>query len=198
LKAATSLVSGPSLVLIQAGGSVGLPEASRGLKERGWPGLRRVERVVTAAGLMSMGSIGLIVVCFGKRLLEFLYGHQFGRFAGVADILALSFFVATAGLGAILSLKTTKQTNLLFHVSVVSLIVSVIAVAVLAPTLGLRGAALATLVTNSVTTFLLLMTHHRHSHKAAEAIFASAASADDAVVVVTVLAPNELEMDSVP
>ena len=57
LKAAQSLVSGPSLVLLQAGGSIGLPEASRAFEKDGWAGLQRVARWVTFAGVVSVGSV---------------------------------------------------------------------------------------------------------------------------------------------
>jgi hypothetical protein len=48
------MVAGPAGVLIQAGGSVGLPEASRAYTERGVGGLLAVARRVTAAGLASV------------------------------------------------------------------------------------------------------------------------------------------------
>ena len=88
LKAATNLVSGPSFVLIQAG-DVGLPEASKALKDHGWAGLQRVQRLVTTAGMVSVGLIALVVFLFGRQLLEAIYGHAFGQFAPVADILAV-------------------------------------------------------------------------------------------------------------
>jgi O-antigen/teichoic acid export membrane protein len=168
LKAATSLVTGPSMVLIMAGGSVGLPEASKGLKTKGWPGLRRVERTVTAAGLLSMGIILLAIVLFGSKLLDLVYGHEFGQFGSIAVIIALSYCAVSIALGAILSLKATKRTHLLFGVSILSLIVSVIVTSILVPFFGLRGAAFAMLVTCSVTAVAQLWLHHRHSRNAAE------------------------------
>ncbi len=42
LKAAQTLVAGPTGVLIIAGGSIGLPEATKAFKEKGWSGLSRV------------------------------------------------------------------------------------------------------------------------------------------------------------
>jgi len=168
LKAAQSLVSGPSLVLLQAGGSVGLPEASRALKERGWPGLRRVQRVITGAGLLSVGLIGLVVVLFGRQLLEFLYGHQFGRFGHIADVLALSMFLGAMSLGAILSLKTTKLTKYLFRRGAIALVVSVVATVVLVPFFGLAGAAAAAVARASTSAVGCLTLHWRHSRRAAE------------------------------
>lgn len=168
LRAATSLVSGPSLVLIQAGGSVGLPEASHALAQKGWPGLRKVEQVVTLAGVLSVGLIGLVVLFFGRQLLADFYGPDFGRYSLIADILAASFLATALSLGAILSLKVTKQTHHLFKMGMVNLGGLVVAVAVLAPTLGLRGAAGATLIANCLTTATVVMLHRRWSSPGSE------------------------------
>lgn len=176
LRAALSLVSGPSGVLLQTGGSIGLPEASRALRERGWPGLRRVERIVTLAGMVSVGLIGLVVVLFGSQILALLYGHQFARFAGVADVLALSFFSATVALGAVLCLKTTKLTRFVFRKSAISLIVGVIGVVVLVPIFGVIGAAWSA-VARSVTTMASTLAYHwRWSRRAAEEMAVNASA----------------------
>ena len=55
LNVAAALVWGPVGVLIQAGGSLGLPEAGRAYADKGWVGLRRVANIVTLAGLLSVG-----------------------------------------------------------------------------------------------------------------------------------------------
>jgi len=177
LKAASSLVTGPSLVLIQAGGSVGLPEASRGLKERGWPGLRRVQRSVTGAGVATMGLVLLIIVLFGQKLLEVIYGTQFGQFYTVAIVLALSYCIGTLALGAIISLKTVKHTHSLFRVNILSLPISVIATVILVPLFGILGAAYATLITCSFTAAGQCWEHFRCSRKAAESMMSSPATA---------------------
>lgn len=168
LKAATSLVSGPSLVLIQAGGSLGLPEASKALHQRGWPGLRRVQRIIAAAGMVSVGLISVAVFLFGRQLLTLLYGPSFARFAAIADILALAVFVMTIPLGAILSLKATRQTREILPASLGSLIVSIIAVVILAPLFGVVGAAEATVIGNAARSAWLLMSHWQYSRPAAE------------------------------
>src|SRR5262249_49181997 len=62
LGAAQSLVTGPANVLLQASGSIALPEASRAWEERGWPGLRRVARLISIAGVATLGLIALTVV----------------------------------------------------------------------------------------------------------------------------------------
>lgn len=187
LKAATGLVSGPAMVLIQAGGSVGLPEASRALRASGWSGLRRVQRAITAAGLITVGSIALMVVLFGAKLLDLVYGHQFGQFAPIAVIISVGWCGASLGLGAILSLKATRRTHLLFRVSVLSLVASVVATAVLVPSFGIKGAAFAIVVTYAVATSAQLIAHHRHSRQAAETLF----DEDPLGVAAAVGAPDE-------
>jgi O-antigen/teichoic acid export membrane protein len=160
-KSAASLVSGFSMVLIQAGGNIGLPEASKAFRDRGWAGLRRVEHLITLTGMVSVGAVAVVIVLFGRRLLILVYGHAFARFAVEADILAVSLLIATIGLGPILGLKATRQTRRLLPVSVGSLALSVAAMATLAPLFGVLGAAFANLIDNTARTVWLLMTHAR-------------------------------------
>ncbi len=143
LKAAQGLVNGPSTVLLQAGGSIGLPEASRAYDKSGWKALNRVGLVVTAGGVASLGLILLVLIFFGRFLLTFFYGAQFGQYASVAIIMAVSYLIMVCGLGAILKLKATKQTHLLFFVSIVAAVPSTLAVVALTPELGVIGAAYA-------------------------------------------------------
>jgi O-antigen/teichoic acid export membrane protein len=168
LKAALNLVIGPSMVPIQAAGSVGLPEASKQLAQHGWQGLQRVQRWITAVSMITVGLLVLVILFFGRDLLTLVYGPAFGRFATVADIIAISFFITTTAHGAILCLKTTRQTRSLLPVCAVSLVVSVIAIATLAPTYGIMGAAWANLIGNSVRTAGLLVAHRMSSRRGAE------------------------------
>jgi O-antigen/teichoic acid export membrane protein len=168
LRATTTLVNGPSGVLIQAGGSIGLPEGARALKERGWPGLRRVQRFVNLAGIASVGPFAVAVLVFPKQLLALIYGHQFARFASTAEILAVSYLVSAFRLGATLSLMITKQTRLLYQTGLVSLVTSLGATAVLAPLFGVVGAAEASLLSMVIVTLMQLVLHWRHSRPVAE------------------------------
>ncbi len=146
LRAAQTLVQGPALVLIQAGGSIGLPEASRALLERGWPGLRKVSIVVSAAGVASIALVGIAVVFLGGDLLRWTYGPEFSRYWPASELFALGFLISTIGLGLILILKTTRNTRSLFHVQFITLVVSIAAVSVLAVTNGVSGAAAGSIV----------------------------------------------------
>jgi O-antigen/teichoic acid export membrane protein len=151
LKAAQSLVVGPSFVLVQAGGSIGLPEASRALAERGWPGLRRVAWIVSEAGVLSVGLIGGIVVIFGKTLLGLFYGPQFTHFASAASLIAIAYVISAIGLGPILALKATRQTRSLFRIQAVALAVSIITVLLFSLRWGVVGAAAAAVLTGAAS-----------------------------------------------
>jgi O-antigen/teichoic acid export membrane protein len=146
LRAAQTLVQGPTMVLIQAGGSIGLPEASRAFEERGWTGLRKVAFVVTAASLASIAVFGAIVIVLGSTLLRLVYGPAFAKYWPAADLSVLATLIAMVGIGPILVLKASKYTRLLFRVQVISFAASVPAVIVLALLYGVSGAAAASIV----------------------------------------------------
>ncbi len=158
LRAAVTLVSGPTLVLIQAGGSVGLPEASAALRTKGWAGLQRVQRVVNLAGVISIGVVGIVVLLFGSKLLGLIYGKAggFPKYWLSSDLYALGVLLNSVTLGAILVLKTTKHTRVLFIVSIVSLVISIVASAVLALVYGVPGAAAAGIPSSAISLVGLL------------------------------------------
>jgi O-antigen/teichoic acid export membrane protein len=167
-RAANSLPAGPTAVLVQAGGSIGLPEAARALKERGWPGLRRVQRVINLAGILSVGPITIAVLLFSKQLLVLVYGHPFEKYWSSADILAVMYLVSTFRLGAVLCLKTAKLLRMLYHTGLVQLVASIGATAVLAPLFGVVGAAEGSLVSTVIVTAMQLILHWRHTRPAVE------------------------------
>jgi O-antigen/teichoic acid export membrane protein len=126
---------------------VGLPEASRSLADRGWAGLKKVSMVISGAGMLSVAVVGTAVFVLGGPLLKWTYGPAFSHDWPAADLFAAAFFVTSVGLGPILVLKTTRNTRSLFRVQLISLVVSVVSVSVLAVTDGVRGAAIAAIVT---------------------------------------------------
>lgn len=150
LRAAQTLVIGPTAVLIQAGGSVGLPESSAALANHGWPGLRRVARIVTGAGILSIGLVGAVVVAFGSRLLRVVYGRGFAPFWFAADLFVFGLLLSTFLLGGVLILKASRHTRGLFVVSIISLVGSIVLVAVLALTHGVTGAAAASIPSTGI------------------------------------------------
>lgn len=147
LKAAQTLVMGPSGVLIMAGGSVGLPEASKAYAEKGRSGLLKVARVVTLCGFFSFLAGAIVIVVFGKQLLTAIYGPSFAHLELAAILMAIAYTIISFSLGPVLVLKATRNTRPLFHIQLVSLIVSLGSLAVLAEVWGINGAAGATMVT---------------------------------------------------
>jgi len=156
LRAALTLVSGPTLVLVMAGGSIGLPEASRALAEKGYPGLRRVSLFVAGAGVASVCVVATLVGTMGGTLLRVIYGGSFAQYWPAADFFAVSTLILTFSLAPTLVLKTSKQTRSLFKVQLIGLITSLISVAVLALLFGVTGAAAATLASATVSVTLML------------------------------------------
>ena len=161
LKAAQTLVQGPSFVLIQAGGSIGLPEASRALADRGPAGLRRVTAIVTAAGLATVGLYGVTVAVCAHPLLQFVYGKQFGQYVLVVDILAAAYVIQAIGLGSILVLKATRRTKRLFLAETLALGVSLVTMPWLTVKYGIEGTAIATLCTSATFSTGIMYFGHR-------------------------------------
>lgn len=154
LKAAQNLMSGPTLVLIQAGGSIGLPEASHALERGGWPRLRRVAGWVTVAGVLSVGFVAAIVFVEGSRILDIVYGAKFVKYTSTARIIALAWLVQTLGLGPILVLKATKQARALFNIALASLVAACILIPTFSFLWGVNGTAIALVVTAAVTAWV--------------------------------------------
>ena len=147
LKAAQALVAGPAGVLVQAGGSIGLPEASNAYAEKGWGGLVKVSRVVTVAGVTSFAGGALVVVVFGRELLSRIYGPQFAHMEGVAVLIAVAYLFMGLSVGPVLVLKQTRNAQSVFYTQVLALVVSLSSVAVLTLRFGVTGTACATIAT---------------------------------------------------
>ena len=157
LKAAQALALGPALVVINAGGSFGLPEASRQLAERGWAGLSRVARFVTGAGVIAVAACGLLAFVAGGTILARLYGPQFAAYATAAQIFAVSNVIGAFALGPNLVLTATVRMRPLVILQIVRLAVSVPAVCLLSRVYGVNGAAITALLTTVVGLVLVFI-----------------------------------------
>ena len=151
LKAAQGLVIGPTNVVINAGGSFGLPEATRQFAERGWTGMVRVTRLVTGAGFSAASACAIAVLLAAPTLMRVLYGPDFVAYAASARIFAISIVVLSCGVGPILTLTATRRVVPLFVVQLARLVVSVGLTVVFASAWGVTGAATANLVTAAVS-----------------------------------------------
>ena len=147
LKAAQGLVIGPTMVVINAGGSFGLPEATRQLAERGWPGMVRISRFVTGAGVAAATACAVAVLVAAPTLLRVLYGPEFVTYAPSARIFALAIVVLSFGVGPTLNLTATRRIVPLFIVQLARLVFSVALTCLLAEAYGVTGVATVNLVT---------------------------------------------------
>jgi len=157
LKAAQGLMVGPTNVFIGAAGSFGLPEASRLLAERGRPGLVRVSRFVTGAGVLGSAACAIAVLIAAPTLLKLLYGAAFVTYAPAARIYAVSVVVAAFTTGSVLTLMTTRRVRPLFLLQLGRVALSVAAVCVLSTLYGVTGAAATDLLTVAVILPVMLV-----------------------------------------
>jgi O-antigen/teichoic acid export membrane protein len=160
-KAAQALVIGPAGVLIQAGGSIGLPEASKAYGERQWPGLLGVTRWVTFSGVSGISITVAVIAIWGRRLLSLLYGAGFAQFHVTAVLVGVALVVAGFGLAPGLVLKATRSTRWLFRTQVVTMVVSLSSVALLSLLYGDNGTAISMIISTGVTVVCLRLFQRR-------------------------------------
>lgn len=149
LQAARTLVVGPSMMLIQAGGSAGLPEASRAFDHTGWKGVKRVSGIVTGLGLLATGACAAIVGVFGGRILTLVYGTSFAHLHLTAALLAIGLVVTSTELGPLMNLKATRNTRFILYMQLVNLVVTLGSVTSLSLAFGITGAAGASVARSS-------------------------------------------------
>jgi O-antigen/teichoic acid export membrane protein len=161
LRAAQALVSGPSGVLIMAGGSIGLPEATKAYAEKGWRGLVRVARLVTMFGCLSFVAGAVIVVLWGRTLLSHIYGPQFAHLELTAVLFGVAYIFVGLFLGPILVLKATRQTRWLMSVQSLCVAVYIVGLVGFSLAFGVPGVALAAVVAYPVTAVAYRWCQHR-------------------------------------
>ena len=157
LKAAQGLVLGPTVVVVNAGGSFGLPEATRKLADHGWKGMARVSRLVTGAAVTAALACGIVVLVAAPTLLRLLYGPDFVPYAPCARLFAISVVVSAFAVGPIIALTATRRVRPLFMVQLGRLAVALAAVCVLSAAYGVTGAAAADVLTCVLTTTAILV-----------------------------------------
>ena len=156
LKAAQGLVAGPTMLVINASGSFGLPEATKQLAERGWAGMMRVSRFITGAGVVASVACGVAVFVAAPELLRLLYGPEFVKYAPCARLFAISVVLSAFNVGPIITLTATRRVRPLFILQLAKLVFGVAAVSLLAAAYGVTGAAAAYLVTVALSTVAIV------------------------------------------
>ena len=170
LKAAQGLVIGPTNLVINAGGSFGLPEATRQFAERGWTGMVRVSRIVTGAGVSAAGACARRVLLAAPTLLRVLYGPNFVSYAPSARLFALSIVVVSFYVGPTLTLTATRRIVPLVFVQLARMAFSVGLTFSFARAYGVTGVAAVNLVTCAVALVVMwaIQSRARRSVEAAQ------------------------------
>ena len=169
LKAAQALVSGPSMVLAQAAGSIGLPEAATALEDGGFAKMHRVSLFVMVANVVGIGLFAAAVLVAAPQLLSWIYGPEFAQYAPAARIIAVAFVIQTFGTAGILVLKTTRQTHLHFRIGVAMFTVSAISTVAFSYWWGVNGTASAMVLSALVGSSLYLGAERRTAREYATA-----------------------------
>lgn len=157
LKAAQGLVAGPTTLVINAGGSFGLPEATKQLADRGWPGMVKVSRFVSGAGVAVSLACGIVILIAAPALLHLLYGPDFVKYATAARLFAISVTISAFAVGPIITLTATRRVRPLFVVMLARMVVAVASVAVLASAYGVNGAAASGVLTAAFSTIAIVL-----------------------------------------
>ena len=147
LNAAGRLAWGPLALVMQAGTSFGLPEATRMLAEHGISGLRKVSAAISGLAAVVAAVSGIVILLAGRALLGVLYGNAFRQYSFEATLIAAAFLAASLALGPSLSLKALARVKVLFALQGGTAMLSLAATIMLASTWGVAGAAEATLIT---------------------------------------------------
>jgi O-antigen/teichoic acid export membrane protein len=140
---------GPVVVVLVAGGNVGLPESVRRLREQGMAGLSGYAIRLTGAVLGITVLYCGFVALFAEPLLRMSYGPEFVDAVTITRLIAGQYVLLALSFGFGQAVKACGFMRLLWATRAVSAVASITAVIVLADDLGLIGAGIASLIAGS-------------------------------------------------
>jgi O-antigen/teichoic acid export membrane protein len=127
--------------IMLSAGNILTPQATRavarGAAPAVWPVVWRAVAVLGAV----LGLFGVLVAAFGTRVLEVLYGTHVAGGHVTMILLALSVLLASPGIAFDAGLRAVGRPSLTFRAGLLSLSVSLVALAALMVPLGIVGAA---------------------------------------------------------
>jgi len=145
-RAAVSL-TGPVVVILLAGGNIGLPDAARRVGTGDWEGLRTFARRLTMATLVCVGVYGALVAGAGRQLLDVLYGEEFAGYDLLATLSALRYVLLVSVFGQLIALKAAGRMRRLWRARLLMAALSAVSMVVLVSWLGPAGAGWSGVVT---------------------------------------------------
>ena len=144
LRAAESLL-GPSSVILLSGGNVGLPGATRAMRERGMAGLARFSRRINWVVSGVQWAYCLLLAVAGPWLLVTLYGGEFEPYAYLVWFAAARYAIAVTSFGPSISVKVAGLAREMFVARLAVTVISFPTAILVTAIYGLNGAAVASL-----------------------------------------------------
>jgi O-antigen/teichoic acid export membrane protein len=139
---------GPAAVILQSGGNLGVPGASRAYREHAVAGLTRFSRRLTGGVAASMAVYVVVVFVAGGWLLRTVYNQPAAaNYGGLMRLVGAGYVVWSVAFGALISLRVVQQTRSLWTARLVVSAVSLCSAFVLVRRFGLNGAGWAAVVT---------------------------------------------------
>lgn len=169
-RAAFSLM-GPTVVILLAGGNLGLPEASRRADPEQPAALRVYARRLTTGILCCVGLYCAAVAVGSGRLLGALYGPAFSRYGVLATLSALQYVLLATVFGQLIALKAAGRMRLLWRVRIGVFIASLSSMTLLVRWLGTPGAGWAGVATAALYLTAIQSVYRRElGHRPAAAL----------------------------
>ena len=139
---------GPAAVILQSGGNLGVPGASRALREHGPAGLDRFSRKLTTGIVTCMVIYTGVVFVAGSWLLRTVYDKpEAVGYGGLMRLVGTGYVVWSLAFGSLIALRVVQQTRRLWAARLVVSAISLATAFVLIRRFGLNGAGWAAVVT---------------------------------------------------
>lgn len=132
-------------------------------RDKKWFSQRSKQVLVATASLMV--PLALVLIAFAPQCVSLLWGDQYLDAAPAFRIIAASLLFSPLRSVSIYLLTTLRKVKFNFIVSIATLIINIVSVALLAPAFGSVGAASATLISVMASAFISLR-YFRRSVKA--------------------------------
>jgi O-antigen/teichoic acid export membrane protein len=130
---------GPVVVIMIAGGNIGLPMATRRYQADGDAGLRAAARQLSLAVGGAVTLYGIAVFALAPMLLRALNVDEADSYVGVARLAALQYVVVASVFGLNVAVKVTHRSRALWKIRLVVAAVTVAAIIPLTNAFGVNG-----------------------------------------------------------
>ncbi len=139
---------GPAAVILQSGGNLGVPGASRALRDRGVAGLDRFARKLTVGIGSCMVVYVAVVFVAGSWLLRTVYNKpEAVGYGSLMRLVGLGYVIWSGAFGAGIALRVVQQTRRLWAARLVVSAISFAAAYALIRRYGIDGSGWAAVIT---------------------------------------------------